>query len=156
MVLRMQGQDLTLSGDEQDAFLERLGEVWAGMFRARGESEAWIKSQLQQIPRVYVPPSHRPGFTGLAGGPKETIWVRRALPIDSFTSAILEGFRLPLREFWSPTWGVYSREGRYLGEVTLPRRFTLHRIKGFHLYGVERDELGVQRVVRLQIRTPAG
>lgn len=156
MVLGRQGLDLALSGEEQEAFLERLGETWAEMFRARGESEAWIESELRKLPRVYEPPSHRPAFTGFAGGPNQTIWVRRALPIDSFTASILETFRSPLREFWSSVWEVYSRSGRYLGNIDLPRTFTLHRISGFYIYGVQRDELGVQRVVRLQIRTREG
>jgi hypothetical protein len=70
------------------------------------------------------------------------------------TAAVLDGFRRPLQEFWAPTWDVFSEDGRLLGEVAMPARFTLHKIRGSRIYGVERDELGVQRVARLRIRMP--
>jgi hypothetical protein len=123
------------------------------MFRGRGESEGWIASQLSQLQHIYVPPEYRPAFTGLAHGPAGTILVRRALPIDSITSAILEGFRPPLREFWSRVWDIYSSDGRYLGELLFPERMTVHRIRGSYVYGVQLDDLGVQQVVRLRIIT---
>jgi hypothetical protein len=154
MVLKRQAEDAALSRGDQQRFLDRLGEIWAQMLRARGEQEASIESQIRQIPHVYTAPTHRPAFTGLAAGPRGTLWIRRALPLDSMTSAVLDGFRRPLQEFWAPTWDVFSEDGQLLGEVAMPARFTLHKIRGSRIYGVERDELGVQRVARLRIRLP--
>jgi hypothetical protein len=154
MLLKREPEVHRLSRNDQQRFLGRLAEVWAEMFRARRESEAWIESQVRQVEQVYVAPEFAPSFTGFAGGPEGTMWVRRALPVDSMTAAVLDGFRRPLREFWSPVWEVYSRHGRFLGEITMPPRFTPHKIRGMHVYGVERDALDVQRVVRLQIVVP--
>lgn len=67
------------------------------------------------------------------------------------TSAILNGFRRPLEELWTPAWDVYSEDGRFLGDVVMPPRFRPHRIRGDAVYGVERDSFDVQHVVRLRI-----
>jgi hypothetical protein len=154
MVIKRDPEAHRLSEAEKQRFLQRLAEVWAEMFRERGESEAWIESQLRQVSQAYVAPTYPPTFTGLAGGPEGTIWIRKALPIDSMTPAVLDGFRRPVEEFWSSTWEVFSEEGRYLGDVSMPSRFTPHKIRGSRIYGVERDALGVHRVVRLRILLP--
>jgi hypothetical protein len=154
MVITREPEMVPLSRAQQQRFLERLGEVWAGMFRDRGESEDWIRSQVNQVSRVYASPEHAPMFTGIAGGPAGTVWFRKALPIDSMTRAVLDGFRQPLQEFWSFAWEVFSEEGRNLGDITMPPGFVLQRIRGSHVYGLERDSLGVQHVVRLRIVMP--
>lgn len=151
LVVEKQSEDAALSPQEQERFLNRLLDLWAQMFRARGDSEERIRSQLRQSRDIYILPERRPALTGFTGGPEGTIWVRGALPIDSMTAHIFQP-RWPLREFWSPNWEVFSWAGRFLGEVVLPPRFTLFKIRGSHIYGMERDELGVQRVVRLRIR----
>ncbi len=53
--------------------------------------------------------------------------------------------------FGTSNWDVFDRTGRYLGMVALPARFTLRAIRGDRIYGLWRDELDVQYVVRLQI-----
>lgn len=55
----------------------------------------------------------------------------------------------------SPEWELYDPEGRYLGVVTLPDRFTPLNAEGDELYGVWRDELDVQYVMGVQIQRPA-
>lgn len=152
LVLREEDQpDLTDEGRQR--FQDRLIKVWGDMFRRRGDPEEHIRSQLSQVDDIYILPERLPAFTGFAAGPEGTIWVRRALPVEAMTSHLL-GPRAPLREFWSANWDVFSREGRFLGEVRLPPQFTLFRIKDRFIYGMETDELGVQRVVRLRIRIP--
>jgi streptogramin lyase len=51
-------------------------------------------------------------------------------------------------------YDVFDTEGRFLGTVTLPTRFTLHGARGDQLWGVLRDELGVEYVAlyRLEYR----
>ena len=46
---------------------------------------------------------------------------------------------------------LFDAEGRYLGTVTMPDRFTPMRFIGDLVYGVWRDELDVQYAVRLRI-----
>jgi hypothetical protein len=154
-LVRVIGNDdapVPLSRREQERFLERLLELWAEMFRGRGESEGWIAEQLREGRRLYALPEFAPAFTALAPGPEGTLWVQRALPVDSMTGAILQG--APLRAFAGSMWEVYSREGRPLGVVTVPHGFTLLKIRGQHVYGRQRGEFDVQHVVRLRIRMP--
>ena len=67
-----------------------------------------------------------------------------------------EGFEFDPQDIGSPEWEVFDAEGRYLGVVTLPERFTPVNVKGDMLYGVWRDELDVQYIMRLRLnQTPA-
>lgn len=49
------------------------------------------------------------------------------------------------------TWDVFDAEGRLLGAAQLPPRFTPLRTHGDAVYGVERDELGVNHVLRVRV-----
>ena len=153
MIVRRHEEHPVLSESEQERYLDRLMEIWEIMFREEGESESWIEEQIQRGREVYIPPERLPAVTGFAEGPEETIWLRSARPVELMTSHVLYA-RLPVREFWSRNWEVFSGEGRWLGTVALPARFTLFRIRGHYLYGVEEDDLDVQRVVRLRLRIP--
>jgi hypothetical protein len=51
----------------------------------------------------------------------------------------------------SPDWSVFDREGRYLGVVRMPDRFKPMVFRGDEIYGVWRDDLDVQYVLRLRI-----
>jgi hypothetical protein len=46
----------------------------------------------------------------------------------------------------SDEWDVFDSEGRYLGIVTMPDRFSPFSLVGDRLYGVWRDEFEVQYV----------
>lgn len=81
-------------------------------------------------------PEHHPAFDVLHLDDTGHLWVRRSLGGDA------------------RTWDVFDPDGRYLGEVgtAVPLdRFTLHAVRGGHVYGVVRDELDVPNVVRLTI-----
>jgi hypothetical protein len=54
----------------------------------------------------------------------------------------------------SPEWEVFDAEGRYLGVVELPARFTPAKIMEDAVYGIWLDELDVQYVKRLRIVRP--
>ncbi len=62
----------------------------------------------------------------------------------------LESFDV-LQDLGAPEWDVFDAEGRYLGVVTMPDRFAPRLFRGDHIYGVWRDELDVQYVLRLKI-----
>jgi hypothetical protein len=52
----------------------------------------------------------------------------------------------------SPTkWDVFDTEGRFLGLVTLPAKFTPHVVATNSVTGVQRDEQDVEYVVRYEI-----
>jgi hypothetical protein len=51
----------------------------------------------------------------------------------------------------APDWDVFDSEGRYLGVVTLPDRFEPVEFAEEDVYGVWRDELDVEYVMRLKV-----
>jgi hypothetical protein len=88
-----------------------------------------------QVPRVYPP------FDGFHVGADGTLWVRRTLA--GGVGAL----------------DVFTADGEYLGEAGIPDDFggiTLHYATADKLYGIARDALGVQYVVRLGVRKGGG
>ena len=55
------------------------------------------------------------------------------------------------QDIGSRDWDVFDPTGRFLGVVTMPPRFTPRIILGGKIYGIWRDDLDVQYVVRLRI-----
>ena len=56
----------------------------------------------------------------------------------------------------APEWDVFDPEGRYLGVVTLPRRFIPDRFFEDRVYGIWEDDSNVQHVMVLWITDGAG
>jgi hypothetical protein len=94
-----------------------------------------------------------PAFATLFGGPSGTLWVQQIRTAEEATAAA--GDFNP-QDMGSPNWDVFDAEGRYLGEVRLPDRFTPFRFVDNALYGVARDELDVQHVARLRVGLSTG
>jgi hypothetical protein len=92
--------------------------------------------------------SEYPAFAQLMAGPNGTLWVQHVLTPADIEAA--GGF--DIASGGAPRWDVFDRDGRYLGVVTLPMKFTPHRVKRHDIYGVSRDSLDVQRVVRLTVQ----
>lgn len=83
-----------------------------------------------EVPRVFPP------FERIAESDDGTIWLRRRV----------QGGRA--------AYDVFGRNGEFLGTVPLPPNFSTfiaHSITADHIYGVVRDALDVQYVVRLRI-----
>ena len=54
-------------------------------------------------------------------------------------------------ELGASEWDVFDAQGRFLGVVGMPERFTAMVFRDDRIYGLWRDEFGVQYVVRLRI-----
>jgi len=89
-----------------------------------------------------------PAYANLLGGPDNTLWVQRY----ATTLPTAEDGQPDLENLTSPEWDVFDAQGRLLGKVKLPERFSAMRVLGNAVYGVERDDLDVQHVVRLTVR----
>ncbi len=86
-----------------------------------------------------------PAFTQMRNGPEQSLWVQRiGIPSD-MTPDEQENWN-PMLDQGSDDWDVFDAEGRYLGFVTMPDRFSPFSLKGDLLYGVWRDEFEVQYV----------
>jgi hypothetical protein len=91
-----------------------------------------------------------PAFMSLQLGYRGTIWVQRIQPPGGLTDEEIERYNF-LEEFGSPDWDVFDPAGRFLGIVTLPARFQPRLFHGDRIYGVWRDDLDVQYVMRLRL-----
>lgn len=90
-----------------------------------------------------------PVYAALFGGPDGTIWVRHAKGVSSIGDSDLEAF--DVRAIGTSTHDVFDTEGRFLGVIATPDEFEPLRSRGEYVYGVGRDDLGVQHVVRLRV-----
>ena len=95
-----------------------------------------------------------PALAQIVAGPEGTLWVQRVDPASSLDDLTMDD--LQAGRWGSPQWDVFSSDGDYLGVVEMPPRFTPMRFVGNHLYGVDRDDLEVQRVVRLRLEGGGG
>ena len=107
-----------------------------------------------------------PAFNDIIAGPHGTIWVQHVRTVSELSDAERESWkpiyivqRQPahLRKLHgAPDWDVFDAEGRYLGVVSMPDRFAPKIFRGDKIYGLWRDDLNVDYVVRLRIRGDLG
>lgn len=91
-----------------------------------------------------------PAFSAILTGPDKTIWVQHQRSLADATEQEVEQFNL-IEESGAPDWDVFDSDGRYLGVVTMPDRFQPRNFIGNDVYGVWRDDLDVQYVMRLRV-----
>jgi hypothetical protein len=95
----------------------------------------------------YVPP-----VLALAAGPAGTIWVQHMRPPSELSEEELASVREDHPEdLGAAEWDVFDGDGRYLGVVRMPDRFAPSLFREDMIYGVWRDELNVEYVLRLRI-----
>jgi hypothetical protein len=121
-----------------------------GVIRAQFETAGVPPAQLDLLMDGVSYEDTWPAFTQLRAGPDGTLWVQRVRYLSDLTDEELESFN-PTLDQGSATWDVYDSEGRYLGVIELPDRFTPFTVVGNQLYGVHRDEFDVQYVMILRI-----
>lgn len=97
-----------------------------------------------------------PAFQALYEGPSGTTWVQKPKPPSEMAEGEALWFTWP-SDWAAQGWDVFDSEGRYLGVIAMPLRFTPSVFRGERIYGVALDELGVPSVVRLRVvRTGLG
>ncbi|MCE2397967.1 MAG: 6-bladed beta-propeller [Gemmatimonadetes bacterium] len=102
-------------------------------------------------------PEHKPFFNQLLAGRNGRIWVRLATegqPVENEYYDPEDPGSMPIVWSESVRYDVFETDGVYLGAVVPPDEFSPYPnpvFDGDHVWGVTRDELGVQRVVRFRI-----
>lgn len=91
-----------------------------------------------------------PAFDAVFAGPRNTIWVQHNQAPSELSGEEFETFN-PREDFGLPRWDVFDSEGRFLGVVTTPHGFAPSVFRQDELYGVSRDQYGVEYVLRLGI-----
>lgn len=92
-----------------------------------------------------------PAFLQMMNGPEGSIWVQRVQQPSALSGSEREAYN-PMLDLGAPEWDVFDAEGRYLGMVLMPPRFQPVRFVDDRVYGIFRDDLDVQHVMRLRIR----
>ena len=80
-------------------------------------------------------PEYAPAITGLIAGDRFVL-VLRSTQLEPRTQS---------------DWDILAYDGRLLGPLQLPHRFTPRAISGDRLYGVEKDELDLESVAVYRI-----
>ena len=140
-ILRRASTRRPVSESEKTSFRGAMRSAWedAGMPPA-------MAAQMEQTVQFE---DTWPALAALLAGPEGTLWVQRVDPDNALDPAAFEDIQN--LQVGSPAWDVFDAEGRYLGIVEMPERFTPRRVVGDLLYGVQTDDLGVARVSRLRV-----
>ncbi len=117
--------------------------------------EAWRDAGVppQAIPRLKDAVSFAdvyPAYAQFQVGPGQTMWVQHIQSPSALTEEELANYNF-LEDIGAPDWDVFDADGRFLGVVTMPSRFAPRTFVDDKIYGVWRDELDVQYVVRLGV-----
>lgn len=130
-------------GDEEE-FRRVIQEAWkaAGMPPQAMD----MMSQALNFAEYY------PAYANLFGGPEGTVWVQG---VQSPETVQEEGSTFDIQDIGGPTWEVFDDQGRLLGMVRMPRRFTPLLFEGDDIYGILRDDLDIQYAARMRL-TRAG
>jgi hypothetical protein len=95
-------------------------------------------------------PDSLPTITALHASPDGGFWIQRMSPLPDvdpdglFTAAntsMLGG----------QSWEVYNGEGRLTATVETPQRFQITRVLDSAVVGIQKDDLDIERVVRLRV-----
>jgi hypothetical protein len=129
---------------------ERDREIITGLIMRLMEEQGVPPQALDGIRQGISYEDVFPAFTQLRNGPEQSLWVQRMGVPSDMTDDEQENWN-PLLDQGSDEWDVFDADGRYLGVVTIPDRFSPFSLKGDLLYGVWRDEFEVQYVKVLRI-----
>ncbi len=91
-----------------------------------------------------------PAFSMFHTGYEGSLWVQPVQAPGLLSDEEIELYNF-IEDFGSYDWDVFDGEGRYLGVVAMLPRFTPRVFLGDKIYGVQRDELDVQYVVRVRV-----
>lgn len=135
---------LAVSEADRQAFLDAFEELF--------ERQGVPPMARQQILQSVEFADHYPAYAALAAGPDGTLWVQH---IQSAERVAAAGGSFSAEDVGAPEWDVFDADGRFLGVVSFPDRFRALRFVADRVYGVWRNEMDVQHVLRLRIVRPA-
>jgi hypothetical protein len=137
---------------------ELMRSLFDEQLRATVPPEAFEQASAQVDEMVGFAESY-PAYARILLGPGNSVWAQH-VPSPSELSDedriswnfmdVLTGVSWNLIEdIGAQDWDVFDSEGRFLGVVTMPLRFTPHAIVGDKIYGVSRDGYPVTILVSM-------
>jgi hypothetical protein len=91
-----------------------------------------------------------PAYAQFLQGPNESIWVQHLVVPSELSDEEIEDFN-PQLGMGSPNWDVFDGRGRFLGTLAMPDKYQPMRFLGGDIYGIWRDDMDVQYVLKLRI-----
>ena len=127
---------------DQELMVDAMGELWP---------EAGVPPQaIPQLRQIIHFAEFYPAFAAIQRGPGGTMWVQHIQSPSELSEEELAAFNM-IEDMGAKDWDVFDVDGRFLGIVTMPPRFSPRSIVGNKIYGVFRDDLDVQYAVRMRI-----
>jgi hypothetical protein len=131
-----------ISEGDQKAMMDAFERLW----KQFGLNQEQVAAAKQTIKFAEQYPAYLQALEGVDG----SIWVQGVQSASALPPEMQESYN-PQLDIGSRQWDVFDAEGRYLGVVSMPLRFQPVRFLGNNIYGIQRDELDVQYVVKLAI-----
>lgn len=131
-----------ISEADEQAMMAAFERLW----KQFGLTQEQVAAQRQIIKFADRYPAYLQMLEGVDG----SIWVQHVQSPADLPAEMQESYN-PQLDLGSRDWDVFDAEGRYLGVVTMPVRFQPVRFLGDAIYGIQRDELDVQYVVKLEV-----
>jgi hypothetical protein len=139
-IIRKPGQRRPIT-DSDAAELRRIIEgLWA--------DQGLPPQAMEMMSQALSFADHYPAYANIMGGPEGTLWVQGVQTPDELAS---QGQTFDIQDLGSATWEVFDAQGRLLGTVSMPGRFTPLAFIDDAFYGVLRDELDVQYAARMSL-----
>jgi len=135
-----------VSEGDQQAMMEAFERLWK-QFGLNQQRVAQAKQTIKFADRY-------PAYLQLLEGVNGSIWVQGVQSASNLPPELKESYN-PQLDLGSRSWDVFDADGRYLGVVNMPVRFQPVRFVGNDIYGIQRDDLDVQYVVKLHVENPA-
>ena len=151
-------QPRSVTAGDKEFVREKVGDFLA--FRVP-------RFQFEQVVDGMAFADFYPAYFRIMSGPRNSLWVQRVRSPSDMSVEERDSFGFgaqspqmfvfnPHLPFGAREWDVFDADGRYLGMVALPIRFDPVRFVGNLLYGIGRDELDVEYVVRLRVVEAGG
>lgn len=133
-----------VSASDQTEFRRIFEDIW----RRQGMPPEAVSMMGQALKFA----EHYPAYANILGGPDGTLWVQA---MQSPEEVREQGGTFNIQDMGSARWEVFDDEGRLLGTVTMPPRFTPVTFDEDVLYGIMLDEMDVQYVTRVRLNRGA-
>jgi hypothetical protein len=131
-----------VSDSDKELMIEAMVELW---------TSAGVPPQaIPQLRQIISFGDFYPAFAAIQRGPGGTMWVQHIQSPSELTEEERAAFNF-VEDIGAKDWDVFDNDGRFLGVVTMPPRFSPRAIIGNKMYGVFRDDLDVQYAVRMRI-----
>jgi len=146
-IVRLPVERRPVTEADRKAMLDLIEKAMRQQMADAGAPPEMLERMMQQVLGSIQFAEQYPAFANIMGGPDGSLWVQHGRTADEFELST----NFDPQEIGAPRWDVFDADGRYLGLIEFPERFTPLRFKGNAIYGIERDELDVQHVVRLEL-----